>query len=692
MIVILHFTTEDVLADTVPNLQKKEVMLQEVVVEADNRKEIPGGVAFYPEKRDKKFAVDAMSLLEAMALTELPYDVRKRTVTDAAGNAVNYFIDGQPATSKELKALNPKDVDRIEYFPIPTDARFMGKGNTVNFVMKRYLSGGFSKIDLRQGLDLNRGIYAVNSKLAYKEMTYDAYVAGNYRADNHLGAKSTINYSDFMYNGREYASLSESLDARDNRSRNAAMSAFLKAGWKHRNVSLNVTGGWNWERTPYRKGTAATSYSPDIFNSSGYYSRRSSTGINPYLKASLFLRMPKRQSLSIFMSGQYAHHRSASRRMPENLTLILNGNTDNRASGYMSASYSKEFNDNNTLNLLLASGLEWNNSEYTGTYTGISRYRGANTEFQATFTHIFHPGTSISAAAGFYWSHNRTAGKTSDMLTPRANLSFSHKWNKRSSMRISSNLTSYSYLMDVYNNVIQRRSELLWIKGNSGLKDRIWWQNVLSNTWNPNRVFSISASAIYTAVFHHDMPVWERIDGYDGLVRSVSDNSTTHKLSAGPKVTLRLFNRKLVVSGSAEYSLLKITGIYNRNDSFLKGSFSATWYGTNWYAGASIVPSATVSTYDDIYRDYENWVYELRAGYTYKDLNLKLSAYNPFLTDLRRIRRVETPHFAQREASYSGFGSNVFTFQLVYTLSYGKKVSRSSSTPSQMLKAGTLDL
>lgn len=47
---------------------------------------------------------------------------------------------------------------------------------------------------------------------------------------------------------------------------------------------------------------------------------------------------------------------------------------------------------------------------------------------------------------------------------------------------------------------------------------------------------------------------------------------------------------------------------------------------------------------------------------------------------------------AQREASYSGFGSNVFTFQLVYTLSYGKKVSRSSSTPSQMLKGGTLDL
>lgn len=60
--------------------------------------------------------------------------------------------------------------------------------------------------------------------------------------------------------------------------------------------------------------------------------------------------------------------------------------------------------------------------------------------------------------------------------------------------------------------------------------------------------------------------------------------------------------------------------------------------------------------------------------------------------DKRQLRAERPDMVAKREASYSGFGSNVFTFQLVYTLSYGKKVSCSSSTPSQMLKAGTLDL
>lgn len=147
-------------ADTITiRKNKREITLKEVVVEADKRKDIPGGVAFYPDKQDKKFAVDAMTLLEGMALTELPYDVRKRSVTDAAGNAVNYYIDGQPASSKELKAMNPKDVDRIEFFPISTASNFDGKNNVVNFVMKKYITGGFTKLDLRQGLDGKRGIY-----------------------------------------------------------------------------------------------------------------------------------------------------------------------------------------------------------------------------------------------------------------------------------------------------------------------------------------------------------------------------------------------------------------------------------------------------------------------------------------------------------------------------------------------------
>lgn len=683
----------EVEADTIPPDNNKKVTLKEVVVETTNRKIIPGGgIAFYPDKREKKFAVDAMTLLEGMALTELPYDVRNRTITDASGNAVNFYIDGQPASSKEMSAMNPKDVDRIEYFRISTDAHFQGKNNVVNFIMKKYLSGGFTKTDLKQGLDGRLGTYSIASKLAYKEMTYDVYLTGNYRIDNHIGTESSTEYRDFVYNGKEHTSLSENIKSRDNHLRKNSLGAYLKAAWSHRNLSLNATGGWNWERLPYMRGSAMTKYSPDIFDSNGYFSNQSSMGVNPYLTLSLFLMMPKNQSLSVFLNGNYAYHNSSSIREQENLPIIDNGNKDKRAAGYLSIGYSRNFNSRNTLNLSLGSGLDWNKSKYAGSYAGISNYHGSNISFSASFTHTFRPGTSLSASAGFSWEHQKTLDKKRDLWNPSGNLSLSHKWNNKSSMRLSTNLFSYGYTMNVFNEVIQRQTELLWVKGNTNLRNRLMWQTAFNNTWNTSRNFSITPSIVYTAIFHHDMPVWERIAGYDGLVRSITDNSTVHRLTIGPRATLRLFNRKLVLTGSAEYTYLAISGIYDRKGSFYQGSLTATWYGNNWYVGASLVPSTAVSTYDDIYREYKTWVYNIRAGYTYKDLNIRFTAYSPFLSDLQSTRKVDTPHFSQRESSYSGFRSNVFTLQLVYTISYGKKVSRSVSSGSQMLSSGTLAL
>lgn len=166
--------------DSVATKGEKETNLKELVVEAVSRKDIPGGTAFYPLKRDKKFATDAISLIEMMAITELPYDPKNKAVTDAAGNKVNYFIDGKAATPSDLKSLLPKNVVKIEYFPMPTESNFMGQLNVVNYVTKKYISGGYTKIDAKEYLNGTYGKYSISSRLAYKEMTYDFYVDGNH--------------------------------------------------------------------------------------------------------------------------------------------------------------------------------------------------------------------------------------------------------------------------------------------------------------------------------------------------------------------------------------------------------------------------------------------------------------------------------------------------------------------------------
>lgn len=68
------FANSSELPDTLKVNNDKSVQLKEVVVESVRRKDIAEGIAFFPEKRDKRFATDAVSLLEMMDLTELPYN------------------------------------------------------------------------------------------------------------------------------------------------------------------------------------------------------------------------------------------------------------------------------------------------------------------------------------------------------------------------------------------------------------------------------------------------------------------------------------------------------------------------------------------------------------------------------------------------------------------------------------------
>ena len=129
---------------------------------------------------------------------------------------------------------------------------------------------------------------------------------------------------------------------------------------------------------------------------------------------------------------------------------------------------------------------------------------------------------------------------------------------------------------------------------------------------------------------------------------------------------------------------------YKRDRSFLSGNLSATWYGKHWYAGASVVPPAENMQNSSITKVYTNWIYSFKFGYAYKNLNLRFSATNPGASRMSKIRWIDTQYYSQRVKTYSDFSANVFTLQLTYTLSYGKKVSKSVSSPSGMLGSGAM--
>ncbi|MDE6577343.1 MAG: hypothetical protein K2J82_02555 [Muribaculaceae bacterium] len=87
---------------------------------------------------------------------------------------------------------------------------------------------------------------------------------------------------------------------------------------------------------------------------------------------------------------------------------------------------------------------------------------------------------------------------------------------------------------------------------------------------------------------------------------------------------------------------------------------------------------------------YDNWKYYVNFGYNIKNLNLRLNIYNPFGSKWTTIQTVSTEYFSQRQQAYSCFASNRFALTAIYTLSYGKKVSRTTLQKASMMESGAM--
>lgn len=149
--------------------------LDEVVVEASNQQTSSNKSTYIPSARQKNAAADAISLLSHMAIPQIEVNPVSQAVTTASGQGVAVFIDFLPATSQDLQGMKTQDVKKVEYYLHPTDPRFQGARYAINFVMQKYVWGGYTKVMASKWLGVNRTEGEVYSKMAYKSMVFDIY-------------------------------------------------------------------------------------------------------------------------------------------------------------------------------------------------------------------------------------------------------------------------------------------------------------------------------------------------------------------------------------------------------------------------------------------------------------------------------------------------------------------------------------
>ena len=165
-------------ADSVATDSVSARNLSEVTVTAKNVYKVTDGYAFVPSKTVKKASFDVKQMIGRVPLSNVVVGF-DGDITDINKNKAKYFIDGQPATDDEIKAILNKDVSRIEYLNYPTAGNFQGASFVVNIVTRKLISGGYVIANAYQRFFQPEGQYSLLGKYVGSPK-WSVIVVGNY--------------------------------------------------------------------------------------------------------------------------------------------------------------------------------------------------------------------------------------------------------------------------------------------------------------------------------------------------------------------------------------------------------------------------------------------------------------------------------------------------------------------------------
>lgn len=84
------------------------------------------------------------------------------------------YINGQKAGYREVKALRPKDIEKVEYFEMPV-GKYAGDKASINYIVKQRQTGGYVILDGTQDIGYTGGDYNAGLKVEHHNIRYTLF-------------------------------------------------------------------------------------------------------------------------------------------------------------------------------------------------------------------------------------------------------------------------------------------------------------------------------------------------------------------------------------------------------------------------------------------------------------------------------------------------------------------------------------
>lgn len=525
-------------------MQEGATELGEVVVESQAVIQKVDRQILLPSKEQMQASSDGVSLLQNLQIPRIvisPIDNSVKTLSD---ESVQLRINGVEASTADVKAINPKDIIRIEYHDQP-GVRYNGAAAVVDYIVKHRDTGGSLMLAGTNGLTLpGIGNYYLAGKVHFGKSslqavaTYAPYDIYWTRTNN-----ETYHFSTGKIENNEVGE--------PTRYKTYPVNASLNYNWTNGDKNmLNIRLRDNMAYTPY----GASDRDSRLFqptDSFEIHDHDKSSSQSPSLDIYYQHNLPHKQHLYFDVVGTYINTRSDRRfeQLPlstlSEAVYVLSRVRGDKWSLIGEAIYEKEWE-----NIMLTVGARHNQQWVKNTYLGSTEATvNMITAETYTFAEMRHRVDKFSYVVGIGVMHTpiEQGGQKQSTWIARPQLTMSYDFGKGWFWKYKGYVSGYQPSLSQLSDITQQIDKYQMRRGNPNLKSVMYVSNEMELSWQSKHV-NLNLWANYS---YDHKPIMEEtfeeiIDGSPYAIRMYDNQRGYHKLNVSPSVQVKLLDNKLM--------------------------------------------------------------------------------------------------------------------------------------------------
>ena len=540
-------------------MQEGAMELGEVVVESQAIIQKVDRQILLPSKEQMQASSDGVSLLQNLQIPRIvisPIDNSVKTLSD---ESVQLRINGVEASTADVKAINPKDIIRVEYHDQP-GVRYNGAAAVVDYIVKHRDTGGSLMLAGTNGLTLpGIGNYYLAGKVHFNKSSLQAIAS---YAPYDIYWTRTNNETYHFSTGK----IENNEVGEPTRYKTYPVNVSLNYNWTNGDKNmLNIRLRDNMAYTPYGPSDRDSRlYQPTDSFENGVptdtlvawgviHDHENSSSQSPSLDIYYQHNLPHKQHLYFDVVGTYINTHSDRRFLQTPLRGSASNDTTNVLSSVRGdkwsligeAIYEKEWE-----NIMLTVGARHNQQWVKNTYLGSTEATVNMTTAETyAFAEMRHRVDKFSYVVGIGVMHTLIdqAGQKQSNWIARPQLTMSYDFGKGWFWKYKGYVSGYQPSLSQLSDITQQIDKYQMRRGNPNLKSVMYVSNEMELSWQSKHV-NLNLWANYS---YDHKPIMEEtfeeiIDGSPYAIRMYDNQRGYHKLHVSPSVQVKLIDNKLM--------------------------------------------------------------------------------------------------------------------------------------------------